>query len=528
MFFSFSRSVRLALAPALLTVAGALAAPPALQGIPPATAFTDQGGTLLGGDLYELRSASFADIDNDGDLDILLQGSTDSRRLYRNLLIENGSLAFEDITATHGPAANDTSGWSAAWGDYNGDGLVDVFLGQTNGGSSRGDLFRNDGAAGFTDVSATTINDPGFAQNVAWADIDNDRDLDLLIAMEGPEKHEVYIQEVDGSFTQSGLATGFQAPFGTKCYGMAIGDPDADGDMDVYLSTCRVGGNIRNNFFENRTVEDGALAFVDIADTNGTQYLPNSYATQFLDFDDDGDLDLFMSGADQEDNKIWRNDGGGAWTDVDTITGTPLTPNNGGDFNGARAIDYDNDGDLDLFFHDHKPFNGVTNARSLFRNEGDWAFVEVTADAGIAALNEGAYDSAWGDVDNDGDLDLLAPTDGSFPTRLFLSDASENGNHWVQVRLRGIAPNTRAIGAALYVTVNAGTPQERTYRRDANTNAGAFNQSDTPVHFGLGAASVIDRLRIVWPGGREQVIDNPAVDMLHVIDFPQFAGVMVR
>jgi hypothetical protein len=477
----------------------------------PAATFTNQAAAVLGSANVDGRSASLADIDKDGDLDLFFQVATGSHKLYRNNLVGLGTLTFSDISSML-PGGLGAS-WSAAWGDYDGDGRIDVFVGQSNTSvSAAGDLLKNNWPAAFTNVSvATGLDDPGFHQNVAWNDIDNDRDLDLLIGMEGPEKHEIYLQGPAGSFTPVGAAVGFQAPVGTKGYGMAIGDTDDDGDLDVYISTCQFGGNIRNNFYENRLVETGSLGFVDIADTNGTQNLANSYGAEFHDFDDDGDLDLFMVGADQQPSKIFRNNVGNQFTDVDTITGHPLLTSTGSDLGGGRAVDYDNDGDLDLFFHDHL-VNPANQARKLYRNDGGWEFTDVTAAEGIAAANEGAYDSTWGDLDRDGDQDLIAVTGSSVAERVFISNASTNGNHWLYVRLDGPSDNTTGIGASLYATLDEGTLQERTLRREANTNAGTFNQSDLPVHFGLGAAAAVDQLLIRWPDGSKQGLVDVAAN----------------
>ena len=381
------------------------------------------------------------------------------------------------------------------------------FVGQSNIGAT-GDVLRGNDLGRFTNTSTTVgLSDPGFHQNVAWADIDNDRDLDLVIAMEGPEKNEIYLQGENGSFDPVGALVGFQEDFGTKAYGMAIGDTDGDGDLDVYISTCRSIGNIRNNFYENQLAQTGTLSFIDIADSNGTQFLDNSYGSEFLDFDDDGDLDLFMVGADGQNSKIFRNDGGNQFTDVDTITGQPLLSDTAADLNGARAVDYDNDGDLDLFLHDHRNDRGVSNqARKLFRNDGNWQFTDVTALEQLAEVNRGSYDSPWADLDRDGDQDLVATTDGASPERVYLSNASENGNGWLYVELSGPSDNSTGIGTAIYATIHKGTPEERTLRREANTNAGTFNQSDLPVHFGLGDATVIDELRIEWRDGTVQTI----------------------
>ncbi|MEZ6193057.1 MAG: CRTAC1 family protein [Phycisphaerales bacterium] len=480
-------------------------------------AFTNQGTAILGGVDFDSRSVSLGDIDNDGDLDLYFQGGAGSQKLYTSNLTQTGTLtytnAFALLPGGLGPS------WSAAWGDYNGDGNVDVFVGQSNIGNT-GTFLQNNGVSGFSNASAATgLDDPGFAQNVAWADIDNDHDLDLIIGMEGPEKHEIYLQGPGGTFSPVGATVGFQVAYGTKAYGMALGDTDGDGDVDIYISTCIGGGNIRNNFFENQLAQTGTLSFVDIADTNGTQYMPNSYGAEFIDMDDDGDLDLFMVGADGQNSKIFRNDGGNQFTDVDTITGHALLSNNGGDLNGGKAIDYDNDGDLDLFFHDHLSANGNNSARRLYRNDGNWQFTDVTAAEGLSENNRGSYDSAWGDIDLDGDQDLIATTASGYNERIYISDASGNGNHWLYVELTGPSDNTTGLGAAVYATINEGTPQERTLRREANTNAGTFNQSDLPVHFGLGGATLIDVLRIVWPNGRVQKLFNVSIDQYLNVDF---------
>ena len=134
-------------------------------------------------------------------------------------------------------------------------------------------------------------------------------------------------------------------------------------------------------------------------------------------------------------------------------------------------------------------------------------------DEAIITNSNAAYDGSWADFDLDGDLDLFdtagqLPASGTLnqPQRMFVSNTSTNGNHWLYVRLKGVSGNTTAIGAQLYATINMNTPQQKTLRRDANENAGTFNQSDVPVHFGLGAATVVDQLRVVWPTSHLQQI----------------------
>jgi enediyne biosynthesis protein E4 len=195
----------------------------ALSQSPALAAFTEQGSTVLGGLNVSGRSALLADIDNDGDLDLFFQGGgSASQKLLRNNVIGAGSFTFTDITSTYLPSPTLQDSWSAAWGDYDGDGRIDVFVGQDNNGSGAqgfdsGDVFKNNWPEPFTNTSAATgLDDIGFHQNVAWADIDNDRDLDLMIGMEGPtEKHEIYLQGPANHFTPVGAAVGFQQNFGS-------------------------------------------------------------------------------------------------------------------------------------------------------------------------------------------------------------------------------------------------------------------------------------------------------------------------
>ena len=502
-----------------VTFAVGLCAVPCLS---PAQTFEERGAEILGNIGNEFaRSGSFADYDNDGDPDLFIQGSGQAQRFLRNNTIGSGSATFTDVTVEVGLDNLDQQGWSSAWGDYDADGDVDLFLGQEHSGNgdTRGDLLRNfrmEGGTGFTNFGAQAgLDDPHWHENVAWVDIDRDGDLDLLVTKE-LEPHEIYEQFAPGQFRPIGEQTGFADPT-SHGYGLAIGDYDGDRDLDVYISTCVSSNDIPNTFFENQLSDTGVLRFIDVTDRTGTQFRPNSYGSQFADFDDDGDLDLYMVGASGNLNKLWRNDGDGTFTDVDDIVqdevlyqpSTTLLV-------GGQAADYDNDGDLDLLFQDRAGSIG----RLLYRNDGDWQFTHASTQEGLKTGADGGFDSAFVDYDLDGDLDLFASTDAGLPQRFFVSNASTNGNQWLYLCLKGTEKNPSGIGAQVYATIQQGTPQERTLRRDTFLMVGTFHQDDLPVHIGLGAAQVVDELRIVWPNGVTQVLTNVSAGQYLEVTIP--------
>jgi hypothetical protein len=514
-------------------------------------AFTNQGNTMFrdsSGALYSPifdgfnisgRSASLADIDNDGDLDLLFQGSgTGSQKLFRNNNINAGgttSNTFTDVTPTMWTTGIATSLWSAAWGDYDGDGKVDVLIGEDNSGPAVGRLMRNTGT-GFTDVStATGLNYNGFAQNLAWVDVNNDQRLDMVIGMENGQVNQIYLQDASHHFAPVGPANGISSTVSDRSYGMAIGDADGDGDLDIYMSPCLGDGGspTPKAYYKNNLVESGAaktLSFTDVAAANGTQNVSKGYGAEFVDFDNDGKLDLYATGANGAATKIYKGDGTGNFIDVDTITGNALLSNTGTDLNGAKAIDYDNDGDLDLFFHDN--LSGISNVR-LYRNDSipnapdpanRWKFTDVTTAQGITNTGAGGYDGTWGDIDLDGDLDLINPNNSTLSgvatgERVYINDASTNGNHWLYIKLKGPDWNTTGIGSSLYLTLGDGSLDGVTLRREANTNAGTFNQSDIPVQFGLGTSTLIDQLLIRWPDGTAQVRNSIGVDQYLTVTY---------
>ena len=238
----------------------------------------------------------------------------------------------------------------------------------------------------------------------------------------------------------------------------------------------------------------------DVAPSLGVSGGAHTIGSAWGDMDNDGFLDLFVgnfSHSGQETAQFLRNPGagGGAFQLMDTL--------DGGDWQESYASpamgDYDNDGDLDLFF---TAVYGGDNSR-LYRNDGNWNFTNVTAAMGLDGL--GTYQAGWADVDNDGDLDLV--TAG----RLFINDSQSNGNHWLKVHLEGDGEtiNSSAIGAQVRVYANG-----EILTRQVEVGTGAGNQNDLTLHFGLGSHSGPVNVEILWPEGTIETIDNVQIDQL--------------
>jgi len=422
------------------------------------------------GDVDSGIGVAWGDFDNDGDLDLYLAdaGTANNNNLLRN----DGGGTFVDVTSV--PLDNGGSGRTAVWGDYDNDGDLDLYL--SNFGSAN-KLFRNDGGETFTDVTSAPLDDADIGRGAAWGDYDNDGDLDLYLA-NLDTANKLFRNEGDDTFVD---ATG--GPLGDTGAGNGVtwGDFDNDGDLDLYL----VNDNSANKLFRN----EGGGTFAD-ATAGPLGDAASGQGATWGDYDNDGDLDLYLSNFGTA-NKLFRNDGGGSFVDD---TGGPLGDE---DFGlGVAWGDYDNDGDLDLYLAN------VNTANKLFRNDGSGTFIDDTS----APLDDpgNGRGVAWGDIDDDGDLDLYLAIFGA--NKLFRNESAAAGNHWLQVELEGVVSNRSAIGARVRL-VAGGVTQIR----EVSGGSGYLSQNSLPLEFGLGTSTTIDSLIIRWPSGIVQVLtSNPS------------------
>ena len=499
------------------------------------------------------------DFDNDGDLDVyLVQGQmigpgktldhalvAPSRaglpltdRLYRNDLEIHPdgtrTLRFTDVTAGSGLEVA-SYGMGVATGDVDNDGWVDVY----RIGLGDNQLFRNDGDGTFTDITRQTgTNDSRWTVAASFVDFDRDGWLDLYVGNYvdprlddepecfsrtgerdycGPNRYppapdRVYRNRGDGTFADVTIEALRGGDFGPTLGVVAV-DVDADGWMDIYVASDgepnQLWMNRRDGSFENAAWLAGAAV-------NRDGRAEGSMGVDAGDFDADGDDDLFMTHIATETNTLYVNDGLGLFEDrtVRVGLGPPSLPYTGF---GTGWFDFDNDGWLDLLIANgeirtmealvqaNDPFP-LHQRNQLFRNLGNGRFADVTDDAGrVFELSEVSRGAAFGDVDNDGDIDVLL-TNNNAPVRLLINGLGHR-NRWVGLRLVGAAGRDMP-GARVAVFRDVGPVLWRRVRTDGSYASAA----DPRVLIGLGRTAAVDRVRVVWPDAVVEEWEDIAVD----------------
>ncbi len=346
------------------------------------TTFTDIGSGVTG---IECSDVTWGDYFNDGDLDILIAGEDSvagNSKIYRN----DGSGVFTDFSA----AIAGVQGADAEWGDYDNDGDLDLAIAGYSSSGRITEIYRNDGAGTFTNIDAA-IDSTGESA-LAWGDYDNDGDLDLLVTGYGQSSRIAKIYRNDGGGAFVDIAAGLT---GVTLGCVAWGDYDNDGDLDIALTGYDGAGEV-SIIYRN----DGNGSFVDIG--AGLTAVDRS-SIDWGDYDADGDLDLVMAGNNSSSGsvaKVYRNDGNGTFVDI----GAGMTGIEAGTIMWG---DYDNDGDLDILsVGEDSNYNYIPK---LYTNEGSDTFTGFGA-----GLTEFDSCAAWGDYDNDGDLDILGGGSGGY------------------------------------------------------------------------------------------------------------------
>lgn len=435
----------------------------------------------------------FVDLDADGDPDVVLLGSDFGAGTTRVGLFENdGTGHFTNRSATSGiPLLADASGFAAA--DYDGDGLPDLYLTQMGLPNV---LARNDGGFQFTDVSAAAhVDDAGAGTGACFGDFDGDTRLDLYVcnyngAVPGTEfiNNKLYRNEGDGSFTEVGAAQTVDHPgYGFQSVWF---DMELDGDLDLYLSNDRghLPPNLKNQLWRN---DGGQL--VNVSAGSGADLALFSMGLACGDFGGNGYPDLYctnLPGGGGMDNPLMLNLGNGAFFEFSVPAGV----NNPYSSWGSVFYDFDNDTRLDLYV------NNLFLPNTLYVNLGAYPCAEVGAAANVTGNDHVSYCAAVGDVDDDGDLDLLV-NNLSIPgeptnVQLFINNEGSK-RKWVKYRVVGLGENKLGVGAR----IRTRTGMQWQLREVLAGGNGYLGQNQLTRHVGLASAVIIDEVEVTWPGG---------------------------
>lgn len=468
----------------------------------------------LGLDRYDGNgTVAFGDIDNDGDLDILLAGSGVFMAVYRN---EKGR--FREVTEEVG-LARVPSGYSLNLVDYDNDGWLDLYV-SLNGwsGPMKNRLYRNVNGkfADVTENSGTGDEGSGFIS--LWGDLDNDGFLDLVVAngvLKDGSTPQVYRNNRDGTFTNVTKAAGIDEPPTYGAIGIALGDYDRDGDLDILINGL---DDAPNRLYRN----DGKWKFTEVARKAGLVQPPhNGFVCFFFDYNNDGWPDALTTslaaweavveglkaGAPPklhaDATRLFRNKGGGTFADVTMEAG--LHPPMG--VMGAGVADLDNDGYIDIYFGTGDPQLTRLEPNRVFRNNGDGTFSDLTALTGFARPGNKGHGVAFVDFDEDGDLDVYAQLGGHYQGdhahNAFYRNLQGSRNQWVQVELEGVKSNRFGVGAQ--VTVKAGG---LLMHREMKGSVGFGATEPYRLHFGLGQEKRIAEMEVRWPSGVKQIFKD--------------------
>lgn len=450
------------------------------------TDVTDKAG--VGGEGFDI-GAAVGDFDNDGWPDLYVASVT-KNHLYRN----NGNGTFSDITDRAGVGGGMYDGkkmWSAsaAWVDYNNDGLLDLFVSNY----VKWEVNK--------DPECVVAGIRNYCSPVLYHQLPN----------------TLYRNNGDGTFTDVSVETGIAQHLG-RGMGVAIADYDGDGFMDIFVAN----DDSPNFLFHNI----GGKRFEEVAVSSWVAYNPNGktvsgMGADFRDVNNDGRPDIWFTALPGELLPLYLNRGQGVFDDATTSSGLAWESQNMSGWSNAM-VDLDNDRWKDLFVARSNVLDPIiASARSykepnaVFRNLGNGKFQDVSATAGdafqIPDLHRG---SAIGDLDNDGRMDVVISVLNG-PAKIF-HNVTKNSNHWILLQLRGTKSNRMGIGAQIKLT----TPDGAQQYNEVTTSVGYASSSDCRVHFGLGAATSAAEIEITWPSGIHQKMSNVLGGHIVVIDEP--------
>lgn len=463
-------------------------------------------------------------------VDLLKSNGKTKSALYRN----NGDGTFTDVTAKAGVG---DIGWGmgVAVADYNNDGFEDLYV--TCVGPNR--LLKNNGNGTFSDVTKTAgVDDQRWSAGAAFVDYDNDGRVDLFVANYvafdfknlpefgkgrlcqykgipvqcGPrglpgDGDTLYHNEGDGTFTDVTKKAGVSDPDGYYGMGVICSDFDEDGLVDIFVANDSTPNFLYKNNGDGTFKEIGFPAGVAVNENGSEQ---GCMGVTLGDYDHDGRLDLFVTNFDDDYNVLYHNDGKGSFTDVSHAANVAAVslPFVGW---GTKVFDYDNDGWVDLFVANGHVYPQIPSYRQrnfIHKNNRNGTFTELGMELGppLAEKRVGRG-TAFGDLDNDGDVDIVINNLDGAPT--LLRNDGGNANKSVLIRLAGVKSNRSGIGARVKIVSGDLVQTDEVHSGDSY-----ISQSDLRLHFGLEKRTKIDLIEVRWPSGTVDKITDAKVNSI--------------
>ncbi len=458
------------------------------------------------------RSVNFVDYDNDGDLDLYV--SNGKRFGQRSFLYQNNGGSFTRVYNT-GPVNDSLPFDGSSWGDFNNDGLLDFCT--VTWYDSVSVLYKNDGGGNFTFLgNSPIVTNRGFSETCSWGDYDSDGLLDLIItnSRSSNSRNRLYKNTGNGNFVSvdSGAIYG-----STGLLSRGANWVDIDNDRDIDLFIANESGAVDYMYKNN-----GGGYFTSVTGIAPTTSGGASWSSSWGDYDNDGDLDLYVTNSENQKNFLFRNDGNFAFT---RILNDPIVSENGY-YACSGWGDYDNDGDLDMYVTQAYGPPNVPLVNHLYKNllveTGNPAFEKITDGEVVNDLGY-SYGFAWADWDADGDLDLFTANTYGENQNNYAYLNNGNTNKWIIIKLSG-ANATQISPISSKVKVRAvlnGNPVWLVRTVDGQSGYCGQNMD---LHFGLGNTAVIDSIIVEWSSGSTEVYTGVQVNQ--IIRIVQGSGII--